>query len=220
MRFQPVFAGLLLLSACSSATGTSSPVATTSTTRAPASRTDPSVESAPPTSLAYHSWITVKYRDTPVDLAAPGMIQLPVVADGDVVSVYWDSLNDYMVINLTGTWYHYCAFAMADAEAFVAAPSGGSHYQSVIRGTHDCRTVGTIPAYGAIATGDGSYYGSDDATFDEEQEREQRIEDAEYDLGRPLDEEADADLLDAIDQEVDDMERQYEADSDEDWNEE
>ena len=57
----------------------------------------------------------------------------------------------YMLINLRGTYYHYCEMPAATFDAFLAAPSMGQFYNQRIKGTgmdgpFDCRTH-RVPAY-------------------------------------------------------------------------
>lgn len=142
-------------------------------------------------------WVEVAYRETAVNLGADSVVRLALEPTGDVESAWWDSVGQYLVINLNGTNYHYCDFDGDDVQALVSADDVGVHYQELVRGTHDCRDLGNVPEYGdqgPTATrpvvGSGPY-------------RDERLMDAEYDLGRPLDEGRDWEIIEEIDSDID-----------------
>lgn len=65
--------------------------------------------------------------------------------------VCYDKAQNYMLINLKGTYYHYCELPAATFDSFVAAPSMGQFYNQRIKGSgsdgpFDCRTH-RAPAY-------------------------------------------------------------------------
>lgn len=94
-----------------------------------------------------HMLVEVKYRDAPVDLGAVGFITIPLAPSGDVRQAWWDARNDYMIIDLGGTLYHYCDFGEADVAVVALAADSHAHYQSFIRGASDSRTEGVVPPY-------------------------------------------------------------------------
>jgi hypothetical protein len=56
-----------------------------------------------------------------------------------------------MLINLRGTFYHYCELPAATFDALMSAPSMGQFYNTNIKGTgldgpYDCRTH-RVPPY-------------------------------------------------------------------------
>ena len=91
------------------------------------------------------NWISVKYRDTPVDLSA--MEPLLIQPSGDLLAAWYDSDYEYLVVNLRGVYYHYCGFPSADAVDLEESTAGASFYRENIRGSFDCRIQGTIPDY-------------------------------------------------------------------------
>ncbi len=92
-------------------------------------------------------WVTVKYRDSPVNVRAPGFVELDRSDSSLVKAAWYDTSNDYLVINLQGTNYHYCAFPGSAWNEFISADSMGSHYRDRIKGDYDCRYVGVVPGY-------------------------------------------------------------------------
>ena len=96
-------------------------------------------------SLQAQNLIKVKYRSTPVDIDKQMFKCLK--SDSSLVNeACHDRSNQYMVINLQGTWYHYCSIPVAEWKAFNSALSLGRYYRKHIRGNFDCR-VGYVPRY-------------------------------------------------------------------------
>jgi KTSC domain len=63
-----------------------------------------------------------------------------------VKRVCYDRGNQYMLINLSGTYYHYCEIDNGTVTALISAESIGRFYNSAIKGRFDCRTH-RIPDY-------------------------------------------------------------------------
>jgi len=91
-------------------------------------------------------WVTVKYRPTPVDVGAPHFKSLGHRESRLVTGAWYDGGNNYLVINLNGTNYHYCGFPRSAWQALRNAESMGRHYNAEIRGEHDCRNY-IVPSY-------------------------------------------------------------------------
>jgi hypothetical protein len=92
-----------------------------------------------------------------VDVKYRGVIDLKPFACTDtprssfIQRVCYDKAQTYMLINLRGTYYHYCELPASTFEAFVAATSMGQFYNQNIKGTgsdgpFDCRTH-RVPTY-------------------------------------------------------------------------
>jgi hypothetical protein len=60
--------------------------------------------------------------------------------------VCYDRSNEYMLINLSGTYYHYCEIDKATVSVLLAAESMGRFFNSAIKGQFDCRTR-RVPKY-------------------------------------------------------------------------
>jgi len=60
--------------------------------------------------------------------------------------VCYDEPNAYVLINLSGTWYHHCGVGSLTVAQFKAASSMGQYYNRVFRGHYDCR-INPMPIY-------------------------------------------------------------------------
>jgi hypothetical protein len=60
--------------------------------------------------------------------------------------VCYDTANAYMVVNLNGTYYHYCDIDEGTVNSFLAAPSMGRFFNASIKGNFACVT-GHVPEY-------------------------------------------------------------------------
>jgi hypothetical protein len=61
-------------------------------------------------------------------------------------TVCYDRRNEYMLISLNGTFYHYCEIDGGTVSALMTAQSMGRYYNASIKGRFDCRTH-RIPEY-------------------------------------------------------------------------
>jgi len=76
-----------------------------------------------------------------------GRFKCTDVANGNIVHrVCYDRPRRYMVINLRGTYYHYCEIDSGTVASLLKAQWIDDYYQSAIRGNFDCRTH-RIPRY-------------------------------------------------------------------------
>jgi hypothetical protein len=87
--------------------------------------------------------VTVKYRG-PVSLA-PFKCDA-VTRSSFIERVCYDAPNSYMLIDLNGTWYHYCEIDAGTVSGLMAAESMGRFYNASIKGRFDCRTR-RVPQY-------------------------------------------------------------------------
>jgi KTSC domain len=60
--------------------------------------------------------------------------------------VCYDTRNEYMLISLNGTFYHYCEIDAATVSSLMNAPSMGRFYNAGIKGNFDCR-IHRVPQY-------------------------------------------------------------------------
>ena len=60
--------------------------------------------------------------------------------------VCYDRHNEYMLISLNGTYYHYCEIDAGTVSSLLTVPSIGRFYNASIRGAFDCR-VHRAPGY-------------------------------------------------------------------------
>ena len=92
--------------------------------------------------------VIVKYRG-PVPLDT---FQCATIDRSSLVErVCYDAAQEYMVILLKGTYYHYCEIDRGTVDALLSAESMGRYFQANIKGTglggpFDCRTH-WVPVY-------------------------------------------------------------------------
>ena len=92
------------------------------------------------------NYVNVEYRADPVDIAAPYFEPLGRSDSSVVEGAWFDSENEYLVINLQGTVYHYCGIGSSTWSSLKSAESMGSYFQDSIKGNFDCR-VFPVPVY-------------------------------------------------------------------------
>ena len=87
--------------------------------------------------------VMVKYRG-PVDLA-------PFVCESTpqsslVKRLCYDAKQQYVLVNLQGTWYHYCEVPAVTVNAWQRSESLGRFFNANMKGQYDCR-VNRVPTY-------------------------------------------------------------------------
>jgi hypothetical protein len=100
------------------------------------------------TAQARSETVDVKYRG-PVDLKTFECRDTP--RSSFIQRVCYDRPQTYMIINLKGTYYHYCELPPATFDALMGAPSMGQFYNQNIKGSgsdgpYDCR-MHEVPRY-------------------------------------------------------------------------
>lgn len=92
---------------------------------------------------AWAESVNVKYRGV-VHLAP---FKCEAVSRSSLVQrVCYDRRNSYMIINLSGAYYHYCEIDAATVSALLGAESMGTYYNRSIKGRFDCRSK-KVPTY-------------------------------------------------------------------------
>lgn len=91
-------------------------------------------------------YVKVKYRDDKVNISANNFETIDK-SDSTVKGAWYDSSNEYLVIKLGSTYYHYCGMPNSAWHDFLSVGSLYSAYQKDIRGHFDCR-VNLVPRYG------------------------------------------------------------------------
>ena len=93
--------------------------------------------------VAQAETVTVKYRG-PVDLRP---FQCESISRSSFITrVCYDQKEQYMVIGLGGTYYHYCEIDSGTVNALRTADSMGRFFNANIKGHFDCRTH-RVPSY-------------------------------------------------------------------------
>lgn len=90
--------------------------------------------------------VTVKYRDDRVNLCDSSFEDLDTSVSSFIGGAWYDSGNEYMVIKLQDTYYHYCGMPSSVWSGFKRADSFGAEYNASIKGNYDCRE-GYVPEY-------------------------------------------------------------------------
>jgi len=140
----------IALSACSTSTAppptvsASTVPASSVTTAAPTTTTTTTTTAAAPSHTP--QWLTVKYRSDPVDVADPRFVYLDGGSSSLVDFAFYDADNEYMIISLNSTAYHYCGMPEGAWDELTAAESLGSFYNTRVKGQFDCRS-GFVPEY-------------------------------------------------------------------------
>jgi KTSC domain len=103
--------------------------------------------------FAHVAWVEsetvdVKYRGT-VDLKTFECRDTP--RSSFIQRVCYDKAQSYLIINLRGTYYHYCELPPQTFNGLMGAPSMGQFFNQNIKGSgsdgpHDCRTH-RVPTY-------------------------------------------------------------------------
>lgn len=93
--------------------------------------------------LAIAETVYVKYRGS-VDLAP---FKCEWISRSSVVNrLCYDSREQYVIVNLTGTYYHYCEVPAGVVENWRNADSMGRYYNAQVKGHYDCRIL-HVPSY-------------------------------------------------------------------------
>ena len=92
---------------------------------------------------AYAESVYVKYRG-PVDLAP---FKCEAISRSSFVKrLCYDSKEKYVVVSLTGTYYHYCEVPANVVNDWRQAGSMGRYYNAQVKGRYDCRLL-RVPSY-------------------------------------------------------------------------
>ncbi len=94
--------------------------------------------------IANRQLVNIKYREDPVDVAGFDYLNTP--RSSFVRGAWYDSDNQYMIINLNGTNYHYCGLPKSTWRKFSRSDSFGRSYNQTIKNRYDCR-INPVPNY-------------------------------------------------------------------------
>lgn len=94
---------------------------------------------------AFAKQVYVKYRGQ-VDTDNGHFVSYKLKASSLVHEIYYDNPNNYLLVSLNGTYYHYCGISENVVSNWVNSSSLGRFYGSYIKGNYDCR-VYPVPQY-------------------------------------------------------------------------
>lgn len=83
------------------------------------------------------NYVEVKYRATPVNLAASGFEYHNTDASSFIRGAWYDKQNRYLVMNIDGTYYNYCGVPEAVWEGFKESESYGRYFNSSIKESYE-----------------------------------------------------------------------------------
>ena len=89
-------------------------------------------------------YVTVKYRDTSVDVSS--FEYLNTSKSSWIRGAWYDASNQYMIINLEWTNYHYCGLPSYIRSGLKGADSFWKYYNQNIKWKYDCR-YWYVPSY-------------------------------------------------------------------------
>ena len=94
---------------------------------------------------SFSETIYVKYRGV-VDIDNGHFIKQQLKNSSLVKEMYYDRANEYLLVRLNHTFYHYCSLPSSIVDTWVNSPSLGRFYNTYIRGNYDCR-IYPMPQY-------------------------------------------------------------------------
>jgi len=95
--------------------------------------------------LSWAREITVKYRDTPVDVST-GFIEYNLIESSLVNELFYNSSHMYALVRLKDTFYHYCGIPNKVVDEWSNSNSLGQFYQRNVKGRYDCRNA-VVPTF-------------------------------------------------------------------------
>lgn len=91
-------------------------------------------------------YVNIKYRTDRVDVNNGSFQHFNTTRSSLVEDAWYDPGNNYMIIDLNGTNYHYCGMPVQVWNNFKEASSLGTYYNASIKGNYDCR-INRVPSY-------------------------------------------------------------------------
>ena len=89
--------------------------------------------------------IYVKYRGS-VNVNNGYFKHLDIKHSSLVRDIYYDVSNEYLLVQLNSTYYHYCGIIEPIVASWITSSSLGEYYLDNIKGNYDCR-VYPMPKY-------------------------------------------------------------------------
>ncbi len=79
------------------------------------------------------NYVTIKYRNTPVNIAAPQFEYLNTDVSSFIRGAWYDEDNQYLVMKLNDTYYNYCSVPVSTWEGFKHSESFGRYFNEMIK---------------------------------------------------------------------------------------
>ena len=89
--------------------------------------------------------IYVKYRGY-VNVDNGYLKHLNIGYSSKVKDMYYDKTNNYLLVKLNSTYYHYCGINQSVVNQWTTTSSLGRYYLKNIKGNYDCR-IYPMPMY-------------------------------------------------------------------------
>lgn len=91
-------------------------------------------------------YTNIKYRESPINLNNNQFEKRNTTESSFIDGLWYDKKNEYLVIKLNNTYYHYCWIMKNTWDSFKKASSYWSYYNKYIKNNFDCRKW-FIPSY-------------------------------------------------------------------------
>ncbi len=95
--------------------------------------------------FSFSETVYIKYKGT-VDVDNGHFSHLELKNSSLVKDMYYDKNNEYLLVRLKHTYYHYCSIPSNVINSWVGSPSLGRYYNTYIKGNYDCR-IYPVPNY-------------------------------------------------------------------------
>ena len=93
----------------------------------------------------YSKDIYVKYRGY-INVDNGNFEHIDISYSSLVKDIFYDKENEYLLVKLNSTYYHYCGVIQPITESWFKSSSLGRYYLQNIKGKYDCR-VFPMPKY-------------------------------------------------------------------------
>ena len=93
--------------------------------------------------------VWINYRESPVNLDAGYFDYQNTDVSSWIRGVWYDTKSEYLIINLNGTYYHYCGVPQSiwlKYKDYNKHESFGRAHNTYLKGKYDCRK-GYVPEY-------------------------------------------------------------------------
>jgi len=90
--------------------------------------------------------INVKYRDGAVNVDNGNFVEFDLKSSSLVKEIFYDQKNEYLLVRLKNTFYHYCSIPVVTVNNWISSPSLGKYYNANVNRNYDCR-INPTPEY-------------------------------------------------------------------------